>query len=192
MKLLRILALPLLFTAFTAGNASAAAADAIETPETHLLEIADGADPAVLLLENMIAEGFQRGANESVLMNHARSATRSPGPMGDQYAREGSEAPLRIGTQVSPRMLPSQGEAATRGGKISLAQTAAVHLVGSGAVGGGVQVSLPSSGAPVNADSIIIIDNQPEKAVPLPPALLLLASGLLGLPMARRMGLRLS
>lgn len=191
MKLLRILALPLIFTAFTAGNASAAASDAFETPETYLLEIADETDPAVRRLENLLAEGSHSGVSESVLLSHVRSATRSPGPMGDQYAREGSEAPLRIGTHVAPRMLPSQGDAATRGGEPSLAQTAAVHLVGSGAVGGGVQVSLPSSGSPVYADSITIIDDQPEKAVPLPPALLLFASGLMGLPLVRRMGLRL-
>lgn len=131
--------------------------------------------------------------NETVLQRHARSAQPTQAPMDGQYGREGAESPQLYGSQSLTQSVVRYSVPEMMVNPLALG---AVHMVGSGAVS-------VSAAAPVmpatdsSSESQIVLNGTNENntngasggnntTIPLPPSVLLMASGLLTLPLARR------
>jgi hypothetical protein len=105
--------------------------------------------------------------------------------MEGHYGRDGAEAPELFSkqelSQFAPRHVASEGAGESAG----LSQLTAVHEVGNGAVGG--EAPMGSSGVSSAASQYVVNSTtNGQNNVPLPPALLLLASGLFCLPTIRQ------
>lgn len=157
------------------------------------IELADSDNSTAGRLAKMLDEEGHPGLNEPVLKRHTRAATKANSPMQGQYTREGSESALirgdigRLAGSVSNDLAPP-----------SPAFTSGAHAVDSGVSVAAAPVVATSSSSGSTAYAVIrpndtgtpIQPSNGQTTVPLPPAALLLASGLLGLPMARRAGLK--
>lgn len=125
--------------------------------------------------------------DETVLQRQAKSALRAQAPMGGHYDREGAETPQLYGQQDLTRYASTHAAPEATGDSTGLAQMTAVHMVGSGAVTGEAPVA--SAGASAATQTYVVNQSSSTSSdggtIPLPPSLLLLASGLLGLSAVR-------
>jgi hypothetical protein len=123
--------------------------------------------------------------DETVLSRHARSALRAPAPMEGHYGRDGAEAPQLFGKQDLSQFVSVHAASEGIGDSTGLAQMTAVHEVGNGAVTGEAPVA--SSGVTSAATQYVSISSSnAQNVIPIPPALILMASGLFCLPAIRQ------
>lgn len=122
--------------------------------------------------------------DETSRQRQARSSLPAPAPMEGQYISNGAETPQLFGQQDLSHFVSHQAAQVGVGDSTGLAQMAAVHMVGSGSVTG--EAPVVSSGIVPAATQYVVTSSSPNTAVPLPPALLLLASGLFCLPAIRQ------
>jgi hypothetical protein len=123
--------------------------------------------------------------DETVLQRHARSALRAPAPMEGHYGRDGAEAPELFGRQDLSQFVSHNAASEGIGDSAGLAQMTAVHMVGSGSVTGEAPVASP--GVTSAATQYVAAPSTVgQSSVPLPPALLLMASGLFCIPTIRQ------
>jgi hypothetical protein len=207
MKHITNLGLSLLVAATCAGPAAAALSG--DNGGEAALENSDSGSSMLQRLDQLLNEGNHPDLQESILQRHAKAAQRATAPMEGHYAREGAENPLQLGQQDTVTYLPRQLHLeAVAGEAFSLAQASAVHMVGSNAVAGEAPVAMAavasgtsyiqpqeanagtSTGTPESGN--IPSTSNGQQAVPLPPAFLLMASGLFGLPAVRRLANRRS
>ena len=125
--------------------------------------------------------------DETALQRHARSALRAPAPMEGHYGRDGAEAPQLFGRQDLSQFVSQHAASEGVGDSTGLAQMTAVHMVGSGSVTGEAPVVSPGvTSAASQYVTTTITSSGSQSNVPLPPALLLMASGLFCLPTIRQ------
>jgi hypothetical protein len=124
--------------------------------------------------------------NETVLQRHARSSLRAPAPMEGHYGRDGAETPELFGKQELSQFVPHHVAAEGGGESAGLAQMAAVHEVGNNAVAGEAPVVSPGASSGTATQYVVNTQGGAQPSVPLPPALLLMASGLFCLPTIRQ------
>lgn len=195
-------AVSLALIALTAGTAAAALFEPGGEGATGPgIELADSDNSTAGRLARMLDDTNQPGMNESILKRHTRSTTKAGSTMEGHYTREGGETASLLeerGVRNVTGQFPSYAGNDSIPSSVALA--AGAHVVDSGA-----SVSAPvvaaSSGSTVAAGSVSLISNgngtgQPtspitgngngQTPVPLPPAALLLASGLFGLPAVQR------
>ncbi|MGD0585361.1 MAG: hypothetical protein ABSA86_06250 [Oryzomonas sp.] len=181
MNITRKIGLALLLVALGAPSAFAAlSGDAAGNAEG--IELSDDDAQAQHHIDQMLAV---KVLDETTLQRHARSALRAPAPMEGHYGREGAETPELFGKQELSQFAPRHAASEGAGESAGLAQMTAVHEVGNGAVTG--EAPVISAGISSAATSYVV--NSPgggQTSVPLPPALLLMASGLLCLPTIRQ------
>jgi len=175
--------------AFVVCSAGTALADfsGTEGGEDRGIELSGGNGPEHRSFDQLLS---LEGMNESVLQRHARSAHPVQAPMGGNYGREGAAAPQLYGSQDLSQFVARRSAPESLSESVAISQVAAVHMVGSGAVSG----SAPSVVAAGSGSGTTVVQQNttqvvaPAPNVPIPPSILLLASGLLGLPMlCRRM-----
>ncbi len=192
MRITNLVLTALLLTAATTGTAGAALSAAAEGVS---IEFSESDSPSNLQFMQALDESTQSGLNESVLRQHARSALPAKTPMAGNYGHEGAEMALIIGDHDSTgynARYPARRVADQE--PTSLAAAAGgTHFVGSGEVSGAsAPIVAASSGSPVLANSLPASGPLPapgQQNVPLPPAAILFASALFGLPVTRRLGM---
>jgi hypothetical protein len=108
--------------------------------------------------------------------------------MEGHYVSNGAENPQLFGQQDLSVFVSHNVASESVGDSVGLSQMNAVHLVGSGSVTG--EAPVMSSGVTSAASQYVVSStvspSSPNKAVPLPPAFLLMASGLFCLPTVRQ------
>jgi hypothetical protein len=128
--------------------------------------------------------------DETVLQRHARSALRAPAPMEGHYGRDGAEAPELFGRQELSQFVSHNAASEGIGDSAGLAQMTAVHMVGSGAVTGEAPVAssgvTSASAQYVTSTTTTTTTSGGQNNIPLPPAFLLMVSGLFCLPTIRQ------
>ncbi len=193
-----------LITATVAPAAAEFAESAGDAGPTAAIELASS-DNLPDHLSKMLDANFPAGLSESVLARHLRAAMPANGPQAAGGGGMGGETPHLVGdnnaiafNSLHPgnRTTPFGDSIAAAGGTLSLAGTAtiaATHNVGSGYVTGAAPQVVASSSAAISAGIIttqantVISGPGDKNPVPLPPAALLFASGLFGLPLTRRL-----
>jgi hypothetical protein len=124
--------------------------------------------------------------DETFLQRHARSSLRAPAPMEGHYVSNGGETPTLFGQQDLSLFASRQAAQQGVGDSTGLSQMNAVHVVGNGSVTGEAPVAsagvVPASAQYVTTTTI----STKSPNVPLPPAFLLMASGLFCLPTIRQ------
>jgi len=167
--LLASLAAPSAFAAMSAdsgGNAAEIEVSSDDAPAQHRMD--------QTLAVKVLDETFLQ-------QRHARSSLRAPAPMEGHYDSKGGETPELFGRQ--DLSVSVSHNTAPEGGVTGLAQAAAaVHDVGSNSVTGEAPVA--SAGVVSAPTQYVVTSTSPN--VPLPPAFLLLASGLFCLPTVRQ------
>jgi len=122
--------------------------------------------------------------DETVLQRHARSALPASAPMEGHYGRDGAQAPELFGRQDLSQFVSHNVAPEVAGDSAGLVQMAAVHMVGSGSVTGEAPVASP--GVTTAATQYVATTSTgSQNSIPLPPALLLMASGLFFFPTIR-------
>jgi hypothetical protein len=118
------------------------------------------------------------------MQRHARSSLRAPAPMEGHYVSNGAETPQLFGQQDLSLFISHHEASEGVGDSTGLAQMNAVHMVGSGSVNG--EAPVVSTGVSPAATQYVVTSSSHNNVVPLPPALLLMASGLFCLPTIRQ------
>lgn len=180
MNITQKISLSLLMVALGAPSAFAAlSGDSGGNAETGI-ELSGDDTPAQRRIDQMLAV---KVLDETVLQRHAKSSVRAPAPMGGHYDREGADAPQLFGQQDFTRYVSSyRASSEAVGDSTGLAQMTAVHMVGSGDVTGPAPLMSVGASAATQTQTYVFRD---KVETPLPPSLLLLASGLFGLSAAR-------
>lgn len=190
--------LSLLFVFFGAMPAAAAmSGDDGLNGDSSIETVADSA--CLRPLDRLLGGGNHSGLFESVLKQHAGSALHATGVMEGHFERAGADHPVRFG-QLGPSdrtMPPAPVSSPARAPNLSL--TVAAHNGGHGR-GGAASASGASSGSSAAGGSIAPTGTNtldpsaapdpptpPASPVPLPATAFLLASGLVGLPVMRRL-----
>lgn len=181
MNLLQRTSLGMLLVALSAASAGAALTGGADGPAQGI-ELSGDEGPLSNPFDQLLNVGE---LNEALLQRHARSAQPTQAPMDGQYGREGAESPQLYGPQSLTQSVVrySAPEA-----MVNALAMGAVHMVGSGAVS--VGAAAPVMGAASSSgDQIVINDDDGgnnNTTIPIPPSVLMMASGLLALPLARR------
>ena len=181
MNIARNIGLSLLLVSLAAPAALAALSGDGSGNATGIEVNSDDA-PAQRRIDRMLAV---KVLDELTLQRHSRSSLLASAPMEGHYVTNGAEAPEQFGQRDLSVYMSNPAPPAVVGDSAGLAQMTAVHVVGSGAVSGGAPVA---SAGVVSAATQYVVTNTPVKqpSVPLPPALMLMASGLFCLPPVRR------
>jgi hypothetical protein len=145
------------------------------------IEINSDDAPAQRRFDQMLAV---KVLDETFQQRHARSSLPAPAPMEGHYVSNGAETPQLFGQQDLSVFVSHNIASESVGDSVGLSQMNAVHMVGSGSVTGAAPVM--SSGVTSAASQYVVSPATPNKAVPLPPAFLLMASGLFCLPTVRQ------
>lgn len=174
----------------TLGAASAGAA---------LSGDADGGGRSIELVDgNAQSEIFDQllnlgELNETILLRHARSAQPTQTPMNGQYVSEGAELPQLYEQQSLTQSVARYASPEPHSATLIASQASAVHAVGSNAVSVGASAPVMASADSSSGSQIIlsVTNGTPGESgngptIPIPPSVLMLASGLLALPLTRR------
>jgi len=153
--------------------------------EAKGIELNSNGSTAHHLFDQLFAMG---NLNESTLAKYAKSAQRTLTPMGGYYDRNGAEVPQLFGQQDLSRVVSLHAATDSLPDSVAVAQATAVHMVGSGAVAESAPPAIPavSGSSTVEQVQTAVSPTTNSDSVPLPPSVLFLASGLLGLPVVRR------
>jgi len=182
MNITRNISLSLLLASLAAPSAFAAlSADSGGNPAE--IEVSNDDAPAQRRLDQTLS---MKVLDESSLQRHARSSLRAPAPMEGHYLSKGAETPELFGQRDLSIYVSNQAAPAGAGDSTGLAQMTAVHEVGSGSVTGEAPVA---SAGVVSAASQYVVSSTVTSSspnVPLPPAFMLMASGLFCLPTIRQ------
>jgi hypothetical protein len=180
MNIIRIIGLCLLLVSLGAPSAFAALSGDAGNDAAGI-EVSGDDAPAQRRLDQMLDV---KVLDETFLQSHARSSLRAPAPMEGHYVSNGAETPQLYGRQDLSLFVSHQEASVGVGDSTGLAQMTAVHMVGSGSVTGEAPVA--SSGVVPAASQYVVTSTPHNNAVPLPPAFLLMASGLFCLPTIRQ------
>jgi hypothetical protein len=192
MKLLQRTSLSLLLASLSTVPANAALSDESGSGEASIETVSRTAPNP---LDQLLGGDNHSELFRSVLQQHAIAAQHSNSTMDGHFGIEGAEQPYLFGqpSAVSQAMPPAPTASPAEAPNLSL--TTAVRMGGGGqADTSPTPLASPTSATPnssyvttaTDISPAVIIDN-PGTPVPLPAAALLLASGLLGLPILRRM-----
>jgi hypothetical protein len=200
-----------LFTATAVPAAAEFAEPAGDQGQTSAIELANGDSTPSDHFGKMLDALTPAGLSESVLARHLRAALPANGPQSTAGGGGmGSETPQLVGDSSTvafnhqhpaSRITPFGDNIAAAGGSFSLAGAAidaASHTIGSGYVTGAAPQAVASSSAAVSVAASAIAPQDTSvttpppvdtktNPVPLPPAAFMFASGLIGLPYARRL-----